>query len=332
MTFAWAPGAVTGIGSLPGTDQHDAVALVFGELPELPHLPELPARGVGADMIGRSAALLVDLPVELVPSGWRIAAHAGRDVRRGRDFLAWDLDALEAQAAGYVGPLKLQAAGPWTLAASLELPSGHKLVSDPGAVRDLSASLAEGIATHLATVAARVPGADLVLQLDEPSLPAVLEGRVQTPSGYGTVRAVEANIVEQALAAVLDVVPQGARVVHSCAPRVPITLLRSAGADAISLDAAMLTPAHNDALGEAVDAGCSLWLGVLPATDTDINLEAARSPIERLWRELGFPAEQLGASVVATPECGLAGASPAYVRRALSVLREVGNVLRDAWS
>ena len=61
--------AATGVGSLPGTDVGEAAATVVGELPLLlPHLPELPARGVGADMIGRTAALLVDLAVEVVPT------------------------------------------------------------------------------------------------------------------------------------------------------------------------------------------------------------------------------------------------------------------------
>src|SRR4051812_34953530 len=159
MSRPWKAGAATGVGSLPGTDPGEAAALVLGELPDLPHLPELPNRGAGADMIGRAAALLVDLPVELVPSGWRLTAHPGRDLRRARDFLAWDLDALEGAAAGYTGPLKVQAAGPWTLAASLELASGHKVVSDPGAARDLAESLTEGLRAHLAQVAARVPGA-----------------------------------------------------------------------------------------------------------------------------------------------------------------------------
>lgn len=49
---------------MPGTDPAEAVAVVLGELPDLPHLPELPARGAGADLTGRTAALLVDLPVE----------------------------------------------------------------------------------------------------------------------------------------------------------------------------------------------------------------------------------------------------------------------------
>ncbi len=55
-----------------------------------------------------------------------------------------DLDALEAAAGDYVGPLKLQVAGPWTLAASLELTRGDKALADPGAVRDIAESLADG--------------------------------------------------------------------------------------------------------------------------------------------------------------------------------------------
>ena len=84
MTRPWPAGAVTGIGSLPGTDPDEAVALILGELPDLPHLPELPARGPGASMIGRGAALLVDLPVEIVPSGWRVTTWPGTWTRSRR--------------------------------------------------------------------------------------------------------------------------------------------------------------------------------------------------------------------------------------------------------
>jgi hypothetical protein len=80
---------------MPGIDTLEAARIVIGELPQLPHLPELPARGAGADMIGRTAALLVDLAVELVPSGYRVTARAGRDHRRGVDLLRTDLDAFE---------------------------------------------------------------------------------------------------------------------------------------------------------------------------------------------------------------------------------------------
>src|SRR5436309_6323756 len=103
----------TGIGSLPGDDIDAALALVFTELPDFPYLPELPARGPGADLVGRTAGLLVGLPVELYANGWRTAAHEGRDLRAARDFLERDLDTVTEQAADYAGPFKVQAAGPF---------------------------------------------------------------------------------------------------------------------------------------------------------------------------------------------------------------------------
>jgi Cobalamin-independent synthase, Catalytic domain len=330
MTRPWPPGTVTGIGSLPGTDPAEAARLLFGELPELPHIPELPDRGAGADMIGRTAGVLVDLPVEIAPSGWRLTAHPGRDLRRARDFLAWDLDALEAAADGRSGPVKLQAAGPITLAASLELASGHRAISDLGAVRDLTQSLADGLATHLADVRRRLPGVAPVLQLDEPSLPAVLAGEIPTPSGYGTVRAVEPAFAEQALHDVLAVAAEGSRVVHCCADDVPYGLLRDAGAAAISLDASRIGRAAYDALGEAVEAGTSLWLGVLPATDSAVSFDAARDRLRAIWSELGFPLDRLAQDVVPTRACGLAGASAEHVRSVFRVLRDLAKWLPEA--
>ena len=89
---------------MPGTDPAEAMRIVLGELPDLPYLAELPARGPGADLIGRTAALLIDLPVETTPTGWRFAGRPGRDLGRARDLLSSDLDALEETAGGYQGP------------------------------------------------------------------------------------------------------------------------------------------------------------------------------------------------------------------------------------
>jgi hypothetical protein len=150
-----------------------------------------------------------------------------------------------------------------------------------------------------------------------------------TASGYGTVRAVTTDVVEQTLRTVLEVTPTGGRVLHCCADDAPIPVLRAGGADALALDLTALGAGHNDELGEAVDAGTSLWLGVVPSVDADITVDTARDPIRRLWTELGFPPEQLAQAVVPTPGCGLAGASPTYVRRVLEVLRDAGRRLRD---
>ena len=160
--FPWPPASATGVGSMPGTDPAEALRVVLGELPDLPFLPELPARGPGADMIGRTAALLVDMPVETAPSGWRLTTAGGRDLRRARGFLAHDLDALEETAVGYQGPFKISVCGPWTLAATIELASHHPALADPGATRDLTRSLAEGVAAHVAEIAKRLPGARIL--------------------------------------------------------------------------------------------------------------------------------------------------------------------------
>ncbi|HET7013690.1 MAG TPA: methionine synthase, partial [Streptosporangiaceae bacterium] len=182
--FPWPAASASGVGSWPGTDPREAIAVILGELPELPHLPELPGRGPGADMIGRTAGLLVDLPVQTTARGWRLGAKSGRDSGRASSYLSADLDAIEEAAAGYAGPFKIQACGPWTLAASLELTrSVEPALVDPGALADLTSSLAEGLAAHVAAVRSRLPAATILLQLDEPALPAVLAGSVPTASG-----------------------------------------------------------------------------------------------------------------------------------------------------
>jgi methionine synthase II (cobalamin-independent) len=320
----WGP--ATGVGSLPGTDPAEALRLVTGELPDFPYVPELPARGPGADLIGRSAALLVDLAVDLTPAGWRLVSRPGVDLRRARELLLRDLDAVHEVAEGYSGPLKVAAAGPWTLAAGLERTRGERAIVDPGARRDLAQSLAEGVAAHVAAVAARVPGARIVVQLDEPSAPAVLQGTLPTASGYGTLPAVEAPVVQQELAAVVAALP-GPVVVHCCAPRAPLELFRAAGAAGLSFDLGLVQDL--DAVGTAVEAGAHLLAGVVPGTDTTLpTAKATASRVQAWWRELGFPAEQLADAVTLTPACGLAGASARYAREAMAHVREAAKHLQ----
>ncbi|MGW5559058.1 methionine synthase [Micromonospora sp. NPDC003944] len=325
QVWPWPAGAATGIGSLPGTDIGEAQRVVLGELPDLPHLPELPARGPGADMIGRSAGLLVELPVEVYAGRWRVAPRTGRDLRRARDLMERDLDQLAEQAEGYAGPIKVQAAGPLTLAASLELPIGGRLLRDPGAVRDLTGSLAEGLRAHVAAVARRLPQASVLLQLDEPSLPSVLAGRVPTESGLGAYRAVESVDAAALLRTVVDAVGVPS-LVHCCAPDVPLELIRTTGAVAVALDLDLVTDL--DPLGEAIDAGLGLVAGAAPTRPPSAGGAPTSAQIadrvRQLWDRLGFPRRQLAEQVVVTPACGLAGATPQYARAVLAACRDAG--------
>ncbi len=264
--YPWPPQSATGVGSLPGTDPLAAMRLIFDELPDLPHLAELPGRGPGADLTGRAAAILVNLPVDATPGGWRFADRPGRDLRRAHGLLARDLDALEVVADGYRGALKIQICGPWTMAATIELTrSQEPVLADPGAVGDLVASLAEGVAAHVADVRGRVPGADVLLQLDEPALPAVLAGSVPSASGLNRVRAVEADDAGSALRAVLSAV-RAPGLVHCCAASVPLGIIRGAGAQAAGIDLGQLRQGEEEVLAEAVEAGLGIFLGAVPAT------------------------------------------------------------------
>jgi hypothetical protein len=323
-------GEATGVGSLPGGGAREAARTATGSFENFPFLPELPARGPGADMIGRTAGMLVELYARVEPSGWRIGDRPGRDTKRARSWLVEDLDALEEFTQGYEGQLKVQAVGPWTLAAALELRNGEAALSDPGACRDLAGSLTEGLREHLADVQRRVPAAEIVLQLDEPSLVAVLRGQVKTASGYRTHRAPDRQVVEATLRDVIGVHGGGPVVVHSCAPDVPFALLRRAGAAAVSFDFSLLTERDDDVIGEAVEGGTRLFAGVVPGTDSRLSDPAGSvMGVRTLWRRLGLHPGLLTDAVTLTPSCGLAGASPAYAREALAHCVRAARSLAD---
>jgi methionine synthase II (cobalamin-independent) len=335
--FQWPGASATGIGSMPGTDPAEVCRTVFGELPDLPFLPELPARGPGADIIGRTAALLVDMPVQMTISGWKLADRPGREASRSAGFLSHDLDTLEEVAEGFAGALKVQACGPLTLAAALELT--HRLdpaLSDQGALAELTVSLAEGLAAHVADVRRRVPAAAVVLQLDEPSLPAALAGRVPTASGLNVVRALEPMTAIQRLAAVLaaaGAAGAAATAVHCCAGEVPFREIAAAGAGAVSFDLASLRDADVDLVAELAEAGVVLMVGALPtaavprlATGPPRPARQTAADVAELWHKTGLAAGQLASEVVITPGCGLAGVSPAAASAALAHCREAARI------
>ncbi len=321
----------TGIGSYPGDDQasyDEALRVVLGELPDLPHLPEVPGRGATATMTGRALAVVAELGVDLQPAGWRLtgADRSGVDHRRARSLLAQDLDALEEQTQGYAGAFKVQLAGPWTLAATVERPRGDKALGDHGARRELAQALAEGVRDHIADVRRRLPGVErLVVQVDEPALPAVLDAQVPTASGFHKHRSVDLPAASEALEWVLAAITgAGAEPwLHSCAPGVPWSVVWKAGARGLSVDLAMLSAADHDVLAEALESGTTVALGVVPA------LDAAAAPDDRTVTEsvlrwldmLGLDPAEVGERLVLTPACGLAGASPAWGRRALGLVR-----------
>lgn len=323
---------------MPGTDSVEAARTVLGELPDLTPFPELPDRGVGADLLGRTTGMLVDLAVEVVPSGYRVVQRPGRDQRRAIDLLRWDLDAMEqvVTESGTPRAVKVQMAGPWTLSAGIELGHGHRVLTDHGALRDFTASALEGLRVHIGEVVERT-GAPVLVQLDEPLLPAVLSGALPTPSGYGTVPAVPEPEARALLSEVLDSVraTAGLPVILQCsADRPPVATLRRAGADAIAMDLVRLGEVSGqlaDELGEVWEQGVTLLLGLVPSSGdpTTDRVRDLAMPALDLATRLGFPRTVLRDYTLPTPCGGLAGASPAWAQRALKLTNGLARMFAE---
>lgn len=330
----------SGVGSFPGDSQRDldeALALVLGELGSdeggLPYLPEVPGRGITAGMVGRTLGLLAELDADLQPSGWRLTGTSGSpavDQRRARSLLSQDLDALEERASEHDGAFKVQVAGPWTLAASVERPRGDKLLADHGARRDLAQALAVAVGDHLADVRRRLPRArELVLQVDEPALTSVLRGSVPTASGFGRHRTVHPPEASQGLEWVLAAARESGATawVHCCADDVPVGLLRGAAAQGVMVDLDLLDASGHDALAEALEAGDTVGLGVVPSSG---ELPGDSAVVERVLRWLdvvGLDPEVVGDQLVLTPTCGLSGSTRVGARRATELVRAAARSL-----
>ena len=117
--------------------------------------------------------------------------------------------------------------------------------------------------------------------------------------------------------------------VHSCAAGVPWQLLRGAGARGLSADLAVLTADDLDVLAEALEAGETLALGVVPSLEpaTPPDAKSLTESVLRWLDMLGLDLESVTERLVITPSCGLAGASPAWARRATTLCREVARNL-----
>lgn len=325
----------SGIGSWPGVAPRQAAEVVVGELGDaLTHVVELPARGVGADIIGRSGALLVDMAIDTVPRGYRIVARPGAVTRRSVSLLDEDIDALEEawEQAGLGGkgrPVKVQAPGPVTLAAELELSNGHRAITDAGAIRDIGASLAEGVAAHRATVARRL-GTPVAVQFDEPLLATALAGRLTGVTSLSPVEAIDETLATTLLDTCVAAV--GADVlVHSCAAETPWKVLQDSTISAVSVDVRLLRAVDLDGIAEFVESGRTVMLGVVAATDPGQrpSAEEIAAAAVSVTDRIGFARGALRNRIGVTPACGLAGATPQWARTAIGLARDAAEALTE---
>jgi len=329
----------TALGPWPGEDPLEATRTIRGELgsPHLPFLAELPDRGVGSDALGRTASLLVDLAVDVQPHGWRLVDRPGKDQQRAQSALATDINVL-ADVAGAedasADAVKIQLRGPLSLAAGLYLHNGERALLDFGARRDITDSLAAGVAEHITRIRSAVPGADVVVQLDEPDIAAVLAGTIPTASGYRTLRSIpqdEATAAWRRVVGALQAAGVSETVIAVPEIEAPFAQILASGADGVAVPLKALTTRQWEQLAGAVESGKRVWAGALPAGEADGTLPRTAELVEavwRPWRQLGLPASSL-ATLRVTPSHGLAGHSPAAAKEILSRLTSLADGLNQ---
>ncbi len=315
----------------------EAARIIRGELgsPHLPFLAELPDRGVGSDALGRTAALLVEMAVDVQPYGWRLVDRPGKDFRRAASALSTDINVLAdvAGAEDATAPeLKVQLLGPLGLAAGLHLHNGERALIDYGARRDIADSLAAGVGGYLSRISSAVPGARLVVQVDEPDIAAVLAGTIPTSSGYRTLRAVGGQEITESWQMVIEALrAAGAAEIVISVPEIeaPIDRIIAAGADGVAVPLRALTTRQWEQLATVVEAGKRIWAGALDVSRG--TLPRVADVVESVWRpwhELGLPASSLG-SIRVTPSAGLSGHTPVTATAVLGRLTQVADGLNQ---
>ena len=261
---------------MPGISIAEAADIILGET-ELPAIPQLPERGLGSDSVGRTASMLEAITIDRGPRAWRMTARPQLLTRRAWDRLERDLDEVQEVWGETVPRVKVQALGPWTLAASIELADGHRVLTDRGAFAELSEVLRHGLRTHAEDVARRFHG-EVVVQLDEPLLSDVTAGCLPGTTDFDTIPAVPIEVALDLLQS-FEADYLHAPALWSLAPAASTFLTDFRGLD---------TPRHLDGLGEHLSAGHRIGMGI-PGRDARAEAIALARHLDRI----GMPRELL---------------------------------------
>lgn len=268
------------LGPMPGTSIVEAADIIMGET-ELPAIPQLPERGLGSDLVGRTASMLEAITIDRGPRSWRMTARPQLLTRRAWDRLERDLDEVQQVWGETVPRIKVQALGPWSLAASIELADGHRVLSDRGAFADLTEALLHGLRAHAEEVARRFHG-EVVVQLDEPLLAEIVAGRIPGTTDFDSIPAVPDEVALEKLRA-FDADYLHAPPVWSVASAARTFLVDFYGGN-YRLD----TPEHLDGLGEHLSEGNRIGVGI---SGSDARAEAIA--LARHLDRIGMPRELL---------------------------------------
>ena len=181
-----------------------------------------------------------------------------------------------------------------TLAASLYLSRGDRVVSDAGAVRELAASLAAGIAEHLAAIRRSVPGAEPTVLLHEPLLAQVMAGRAAVV--LGVLRAAVGARAGRGRADREVPSAHGRRAPRSSCtaapPGPPSARSARRGVDGFGLAVDALDERSWEKVAEVVEGGLAFWPELPPQASSQCagpDVTGQADTLTRPWRSVGLP-------------------------------------------
>lgn len=338
---------VVGPGLWPGEDILPAQLEIFEDLSSaptgidpVPFLAELPVRGPAATRMGRTLALLEEMPVELGPHGWKLADHAGLDLERAQRLLTLDLEAFAIAGSGYEGPLTIDIVGPWTLAAELYLARGDRALTDLGAVAELGLSLADGASQLVEKLKSQLPRATVTFRIHENLIGQVSAGVLPTFSGYSRIRAVPGPTLVQHLSPLIAAIERvGARsAVNVGDAWVGIAPVVHAGAHTIAMDFGKANSWNErgwELIARAVEKGHGFWMG-LPAPEVSQcagpNIKSLADSLLVPWQRIGLETRRLSdtsvmQSTVAARELYRQGSSAS--RGSIATLKLVAELIAE---
>jgi hypothetical protein len=302
---------ITGVGSLPHTDAHEAATFV-AETSDLPYLPQLPNRDASEGMLRQWAQGLCGAGG--VDNG--IGLRYGEPVEPSIEAFGGAMAVLEVVEGR---ELKTQFAGPVTLFLAL-LAAGCPF---DGLWDCVVEGLSERVRRHIDLIHSIRPDVEVVAVMDEPALVTFAPGRSNGP--VPIEEAADAMVRVMAAAPI----PVGIHVCGDTDWRM-VSGLRPAW---LSWDLAALGDGFleaTDAIAEAVSLGTGIMWGMVPTDPAPIDIDRVRSrygtAVTRLVID-GAPADAVTNASIATPACGLAGTSVGGAGVVMDRLRDVVDLI-----
>jgi methionine synthase II (cobalamin-independent) len=107
--------------------------------------------------------------------------------------------------------------------------------------------------------------------------------------------------------------------------------LQRSGIHVVSVDVSTLTAADLDGVGDFVDSGRTVMLGVVSSTAPSVrpSVEEIAKAAVGVTDRLGFARSELRERIGITPACGLAGATPQWARTAIELAQKVADAFAE---